>query len=361
MATHSVLCATVLAMSIAGCGGTTDIASTSDRGAGDGANTKGTGPCGSSSAGPVRLATAKQPSAIAIDAANVYWVDSALGTVNAVPSCGGATKTLVTTSALGSSTLIPAGIAVQGGDVYFTTQDPWNPDGNDGAVWKVPVAGGTPTRLVQDLDRPGPIVVTAATMVWINSWKTFSADGQILQAPLDGRSMTVLASAQNGPLALAFGGGTAVWTISGYVDSERGSIVETPVGGGVVDGIVAGLGVPVGVAVEGTYVYWVDQGDPNVANSGRVMKTPLDPKAAADPIKLVSGGAPQGIAVDAAHVYFTDSQSQSVNMVALAGGATTTLATQQVAPLVMAVDDTNVYWTTVAEGVGQGSIMKMAK
>lgn len=278
--------------------------------------------------------------------------------------CGGATKRLVTTSALGSSTLIPAGIAVQGSDVYFTTQDPWNPNGNDGAVWKVPVTGGTPTSLVQSLDRPGPIVVTRASMVLINSWKTYSADGQILQAPLDGSSMTILASAQNGPLALALVSGTAVWTNSGYLDSELGSIVETPMGAGgaIVDGIAAGQNMPVGVAVEGTYVRnRVNQGDPNVNNSGSVMRTPLDPKAAADPITLVSGGVLQGIAVDAGNVYWTDSQSQSVKMVPLTGGTPTTLATQQVAPLVMAVDDTSLYWTTFAEGTGQGSIMKMAK
>ncbi len=173
--------------------------------------------------------------------------------------------------------------------------------------------------------------------------------------------MTILASAQNGPLALTLGGGTAVWTNSGSFDSEGGSIVETPMGGGaIVDGIAVGQGMPVGVAVEGTDIYWVDQGDPNVNNSGRVMKMPLDPKAAADPIKLVSGGAPQGIAVDAAHVYWTDSQSQSVIMVPLAGGTPTTLATKQVAPVAIAVDDANVYWTTLAEGNGQGSIMRMA-
>jgi len=92
-----------------------------------------------------------------------------------------------------------------------------------------------------------------------------------------------------------------------------------------------------------------------------VMKTLLDPKADGDPVKLVSGGAPQGIAVDGAHVYWTDSQSQSVNEVPLAGGAPTTLAAKQVAPLAIAVDDTSVYWTTVAEGTGQGAVMRIAK
>jgi len=354
--------------SVAACGGTNDARVESTDGgvaAGhDGGIATGTQRCGPNEpAGPIRLATAEAPGAVAIDAANVYWIDSALGTVNEVSVCGGSPKTLVTTSTLGSSTLIPAGIAVAGGDVYFTTQDPWNPNGDDGAVWKVPAPGGTPTMLVQGRDRPGPIAVAGGSMVWIDSWKTDADDGSIMQAPIDGSSTAILASAQNGPLSLALGGGKVVWTTSGFVDSEGGSILETPMGGGggVVDGIGVGQGMPVGVAVEGTDVFWVDEGDPNVSNSGRVMKTLLDPKADGDPVKLVSGGAPQGIAVDGAHVYWTDSQSQSVNEVPLAGGAPTTLAAKQVAPLAIAVDDTSVYWTTVAEGTGQGAVMRIAK
>lgn len=287
---------------------------------------------------------------------------SSLGTVNEVSACGGAPTTLVTTSMLGSSTLIPAGIAVEGSNVYFTTQDPWNPDGNDGAVWRVPSAGGPPTMLAQGLDRPGPIAVTGATVDWIESWKTDADDGDIVQAPIDGSSMTFLASEQNGPWGLAVGGGYVVWTTSGFVDSVGGSIEETPTGGGgIVDGIGVGQGMPVSVAVEGADAFWADQGNPNVSNSGSIVKQHLDPNAAGDPVTLVSGGAPQGIAVDAAHVYWTDSQSQSVNEVPLAGGAPTTVATGQVAPLAIAVDDTSVYWTTLAEGTGQGSVMKVTK
>jgi hypothetical protein len=348
MRRHVVVWSVITALQAA-CGGTVDGGTT-------------TGTCTSSGTGPIQLAVANQPIAVAVDAANVYWVDAALGTVDEVSICGGATKTLVTTSTLGPSTLVPEGIAVSGGDVYFTTQDPWNLDSNGGAVWKVPVAGGTPTKLEKGLDHPGPIAVTGASMVWIDAWKSPANDGDIRQASLDGGAMTILAYAQNGPLALTLGGGTAVWTLAGTFDSVGGSIEETPMGGGgIVDGTAVAQDMPVGVAVEGTDVYWVDQGNPNVDNSGSVMKIPLDPKAAGNPVTLVSGGAPQGIAVDAANVYWTDSQTQSVNRVPVAGGTPTTLATKQVGPLVMAIDASNVYWTTMAVGTGQGSIMKMSK
>ena len=358
--------AVVVILPVAACGGTDDARLQSpavgvDAGD-DGAGATGA-QCGTNhpAKGPIRLASAKSPSSIAIDGTNVYWIDSALGTVNEVPSCGGPATTLVTTSALGSSTLIPAGIAVQGGDVYFTTQDPWNPDGDDGAVWRVPSTGGTPTMLVQGLDRPGPIVVTGASMYWIESWETDADDGRVVQAPIDGSSTDILASAQNGPFGLALGGGYVVWTTSGFVDSVRGTIWVAPVGGGVGDGISVGQNMPVSVAVEGTNAFWADQGDPNVPNSGSIMKKPLDPNAAPDPITLVSGGAPQGIAVDGTYTYWTDSQSQTVNKAPIAGGAPTTVAARQVAPMAIAVDDTSVYWTTFAVGSGVGSVMKIAK
>lgn len=365
--------AIVMTIPVAACGSTNDqspAVNLGDGGGGggdaghDGDGATGGPPCGSSGTrnAPVRLATAKTPSAIALGGGNVYWIDSALGTVNEVSACGGAPTTLVTTSTLGSSTLIPAGIAVEGSDVYFTTQDPWNPDENDGAVWMVPSAGGAPAMLVQGLNHPGPVAVTGASMYWIDAWQTHADNGDIGQAATDGSSMSILASAQNGPWSLTLGGGYVVWTTSGFMDSVGGSVWVTPISGdGIVDGIGAGQGMPVSVAVEGTDAYWADQGDPNVDNSGSIVKQHLDPKLAADPITLVSGGVPQGIAADGANVYWTDSQSQTVNEVSLAGGAPTTLAARQVAPVAIAVDDTSVYWTTFAEGTGQGSVMKIAK
>jgi hypothetical protein len=132
-------------------------------------------------------------------------------------------------------------------------------------------------------------------------------------------------------------------------------------GGGFVDGFAVAQNMPVSVAVEGAEVFWADRGDPNVNNSGSIMKHPLDPNAGAEPVTLASGGAPEGIAVDGAHVYWIDSQNQSVNEVPLAGGAPTTMAARQAGPLAIAVDDTSVYWTTFADGRGQGAVMKIAK
>ena len=344
-----------LAFLAVACGGNIGDATPSDGGGGDGSSQTAVCP---TSAGPVRLATATHPIAIAVDATNIYWIDDTLGTVNEVPLCGGATTTLVETSKLGSKTLVPDGLAVAGGEVYFTTHDFWNPDPN-GNVWRVSAAGGTPpTRLVDDLDLPGPIVVTGDSMVWIDSWQT--TEGRVMQSALDGTGIEVLATSQNEPLALATSADKTIWSVLGGYQSVGGAIFQTPMGGGSVDGFVVGLGTPLAVAARDGNVYCADEGDLKVENSGRVMKAPLDLNAG-KATTLVSGGRPQGIAVDSANVYWTDSASQSVERVPIAGGAPTTIAKGQVGPLAVTVDDTNVYWVTIAEGKGVGTIMKLAK
>ena len=344
-----------LAFLAAACGGSIGGATPSDGGGGGGDGSSKTAQCASTD--PVRLATATHPIAIAVDAANVYWIDDTLGTVNEVPLCGGATTTLVETSTLGSKTLVPDGLAVAGGEVYFTTHDFWNPDPN-GNVWRVSEAGGTPARLVDDLALPGPIVVSADGLLWIDSWQT--TEGRVMRSALDGTGITVLATSQNEPLALASSADKAVWSVLGGYQSVGGAIFQTPMGGGMVDGFVVGLNTPLALSVRDANVYWADEGDLKVENSGRVMKAPLDPNAS-KATTLVSGGRPQGIAVDAANVYWTDSASQSVQRVPIAGGAPTTIAKGQVGPLAVTVDDSNVYWVTIAEGKGVGTIMKLAK
>jgi len=57
-----------------------------------------------------------------------------------------------------------------------------------------------------------------------------------------------------------------------------------------------------------------------------------------------------GIALDATHVYFTQSLGGFVSRVPRAGGARENLASDQVSPSSVAVDDQFVYWTTAGNG-----------
>jgi len=77
------------------------------------------------------------PFSVVADSTSLYWSDPQTTAIAKVPSAGGSTTTLV------SSTGSPAVLAVDGVDVYYATSS-----GTAMAVQRIPVDGGAPTTLV---------------------------------------------------------------------------------------------------------------------------------------------------------------------------------------------------------------------
>jgi hypothetical protein len=99
---------------------------------------------------------------------------------------------------------------------------------------------------------------------------------------------------------------------------------------------------PGGFAVHGTRAYWTTW-------TGTVMTSPLAGGAA---VTLASGSAlysSDGLTVDDANVYWTVHNGGTVMSMPLDGGTPVTLASGQAGPANIAVDATNVYWSTGVE------------
>jgi hypothetical protein len=123
---------------------------------------------------------------------------------------------------------------------------------------------------------------------------------------------------------------------------------------GACDSLVLSSGfVPPGrLAIDANNAYWTN-GD------GTIRSVPLSGGTTAT---LATGlSQPMGIAVDAQSVYAVSQDGRIVSAPLLAANTVTVLAQMQPNPYALAIDATNVYWSNVATGAGNGSIMACAK
>jgi hypothetical protein len=176
-------------------------------------------------------------------------------------------------------------------------------------------------------------------------WTVFgSTTGQVLKMPITGGTPVVLANNVAGPRAIAFDAVYVYWSATSGNSIWRGPI-NSPLMGVAV---ATGYNAPQGLFVNGSYLYWLDSGDGKAWRS-----TP----SGATPTQLASGVG-RHIAVDASYVYTGDpGNTQSlVQRFPLAGGAATTLCTAPQGLDGMAIDGTSVYFS-----IGQvpGQVMKV--
>jgi len=106
------------------------------------------------------------------------------------------------------------------------------------------------------------------------------------------------------------------------------------------------------LTIDSSNVYWSNL-------DGTIKSVPI---AGGATTTLASGlGAGMGIGVDAQNVYAVSQDGRIVSAPLTGTMAVTVLATAQPQPYALAVDGTNVYWSTIGSGAGNGTIMACAK
>lgn len=154
----------------------------------------------------------------AVDGASVYWAEFGVGpitTVTRTPLGGGPSAPLATAHG------IPQIVAADATNVYFETPS---------ALEKVPLSGGTPTKLATLADGT-------------NAWTSIAVDGHY------------------------------VYYVADYdATTRQGTLSKVPVAGGAPITLAAGQGVGRAMTVDATSVYWTVES----STDGRVMK--LTPK-----------------------------------------------------------------------------------
>ena len=278
--------------------------------------------------GPVVIASGQQaPVAIAVDGANIYWMN--LGT--------------------NPTTDAKAPRAWTGGQIL-----------------RCPVGGcgGAPLVLASNLTQ-GSVQAPAA----------FASDGQSLYwSTLSGVERCGLAGCGDQPQALSQQetDGLAVFQGTLYWTQFAAELYDCPVGGcgGSVTTLWSAGYSPcdVGVAVDASGIYWVAQGPATLYSCplGGCGGTPTTLMASTETV-----AAAREVALDANNVYFTDGNPMIGMIVACAksgcGPAPTVLASALDAPVGITTDGINVYWTETGPDflagspvTGTGSVRKCA-
>jgi hypothetical protein len=237
-------------------------------------------------------------------------------------------------TALASNLSSPWGIAVGGGNVYWTNS-------GDGTVMTLPaMGGGAPTTLATAQSTPMSIALDAANAYWVDS-----AVGTVMQCALAGcgGAPLALASGQGTPWGVAVDPTSAYWTSGSNV--ARSLFADA---GAVAVGTDPNTAYP--IAVDGTNAYWAD-------SVGSVFKCAVGGCSTPTPLATSPlSGAAYGLAIDASNVYWTNSGTGTVQVVPKSGLSAIVLAAGQSSPSGIAVDATSVYWANN----GGGTLMKVA-
>lgn len=274
--------------------------------------------------------------------------DSDASTV--VPSPGGgvghgADASLGDGGAALASASNPEGLFVAGDLVYYTNGAT---GADDGRVSVVAATGGTPTDLATNLSGPRAVIVVGPTVYFTLAPK--SGTGGLSSVPAAGGSVTSIQTGVTGAAGLATDGTSIFWTLDAANGGGGAFVERVAVSGGTPAQVLdfGGDVSPTGLAVSGTDVYVPTSGTQAAVlwgtTDGATNLTPLDTQASltfAD------------VAVGASAVYATiDDVAPAGQIVSFPrhGGVATVVATGLDHPQRLALDGTNLYFTSPTEG-----------
>jgi len=235
------------------------------------------------------------PSALAVDATNVYWTDAHSVRACAIGGCG------CSPTSLASGLIQPPGVAAAAGRVFWTVWTSGSPDTGD--VGSCPVAGcagASPTLLATAQGGAQGVAADDSDVYWLD---TSAGAGSVLRCPVGGcdGGPTELASDQGNPIAVALDATNVYWT------SPVGSVVQCSKADcpGTIVTLASGRGAddrngPSGIAVDSSYVYWRESNIYRCAIGGCGNAPTLVATASSSPYQWDAT-----LAVDATRVYWT--------------------------------------------------------
>jgi len=279
---------------------------------------------------------------VALDETHVYWAtcfysgsNVGLGNIGKVSKNGGAPTWLAVDQPC------PRHIALDAANVYWVNEGiPTAGEYRDGSIVRVAKIGGTPTTLVAKVDGRAAIAVDETHAYW-----TDCGIDAIRRVPKQGGAPETFASSRC-PSNIIVDVTSVYWSETESVKKldKRGGAAQT----------IALRGASV-LAIDQTSIYWARteqtsrSGLRSCADERSVLiKSPKDGGVSTQLAQL-SGIAPTKLALDDANVYWANDCTDGILRVAKTGGAPQSALMNQTVRYVM-VDATGIYWVVYSEG-----------
>lgn len=233
--------------------------------------------------------------------------------------------------------------------------DPGCPALDEENVYVTDTASGAVLRVPKDPGEPVVLASEGGSPFWLavqDGWVYWTTPPGLWRVPTSGGDSEVLA-VSNRPL-----GSIAVDPQRAYVADNQafGSILAAPIGGGDFETLVPFTALPTGLVVDGDTLYWAE----GSSVLGQVMKLDF-----ADMTPTVLAQDQQSaliVALDESHVYWnTFMGGGAISRVPRGGGPIETVAGGLAFPSGVAVAGDRVYLTTLGDlepGVGAGTLSR---
>jgi hypothetical protein len=208
---------------------------------------------------PEEIASGRfKPDDVAVDAANVYWINSNRDATLVRQAMGQVDAQAV----VAHGNFLPGSLVVGGGFAYWIDTDAGP------GVMRVATQGGEPRRIAVPVpSRSGdangqashPVHLAADdTGVYLTDAGPMEGQGSVLRVATESGAVTVLADHLNNPRSVVVRAGWVYWLDkgTGAKNFEDGSLEKASVGGGPKATLAAGLLAPDHLAVSETRVAW---------------------------------------------------------------------------------------------------------
>jgi hypothetical protein len=198
-----------------------------------------------------------RPQDIAVDAANVYWINMKKDAILVRLAIGQVDQEVV----VAHGNFLPGSLVVSGGFAYWIDSDAGP------SIIRVSTNGGEPQRIATSSQTNGPLVLGHPVHLAADDAAVYVADtgpsegnGSVVRIALGGGTPSFVANGLDSPRAVAVSGGWVYWLNkgTGAKNFQDGSLEKAPATGGPKVTLATGLLAPDHLALSETRAAWTE-------------------------------------------------------------------------------------------------------